>query len=225
VYNEQRSLREAKTMSNDRTIPQERLALLAFILVSLMQLLLSPAVRAAMPQERVHEILEAVSTVLQDPQLQGVDKADERKQRVQRIIVDAFDFEEMARLALGAWWDRLTPPQQTEFVDLFGQLFERSYNRLVLRILPERDTTYSREAIERDHASVQTILIRKKTHEQLPVEYRLIEKGGRWAVFDVVVDGVSLTLNYRAQFDKIIRSSSYGTLVEKIKAKLAQEPS
>jgi ABC-type transporter MlaC component len=40
-----------------------------------------------------------------------------------------------------------------------------------------------------------------------------------------VVDGVSLTLNYRAQFDKIIRSSSYGTLVEKIKAKLAQEPS
>jgi phospholipid transport system substrate-binding protein len=81
----------------------------------------------------------------------------------------------------------------------------------------------AREFIERDHASVQTTLVRRKTNEQLPVEYRLIEKGGRWAVFDVVVDGVSLTLNYRAQFDKIIRSSSYDMLVEKIKAKLEQE--
>ncbi len=212
-------------MSKDQKMSQKRIALLAFIMAILMPLLLSPAVIAAMPQERVHEILDAVSTVLQDPHLQGSDRAEERKQRVQQVIFDTFDFEEMARLALGASWDRLTSPQQTEFVGLFGQLFERSYNRLVLRILPERDTIYNREVIERDHASVQTILIRKKTHEQLPVEYRLIEKGERWAVFDVVVDGVSLTLNYRAQFDKIIRSASYGTLVEKIKAKLAQEPS
>jgi phospholipid transport system substrate-binding protein len=182
-------------MSNDRTIPQKKIALSVFILAILMQLLLSPAVIAAMPQERVHEILDAVSTVVQDPQLQGRDRAEERTQRVQQVIFDAFDFEDMARLALGASWNRLTPPQQAEFVGLFSQLFERSYNRLVLRILPDRDTTYSREVIERDHASVQTILIRKKTHEQLPVEYRLIEKGERWAVFDVVVDGVSLTLN------------------------------
>jgi phospholipid transport system substrate-binding protein len=212
-------------MSKDWQMSQVRRALLAFILALVMQLILSPAVRADMPQERVRELLDAVCTVMQDPQLQGMDKAEERKQRVQRIIVDAFDFEAMARLALGASWDRLTPPQQTEFVGLVGNLFERSYSRLVIRILPERDTNYSRESIERDQASVQTTLVRRKTNEQLPVEYRLIEKGGRWAVFDVVVDGVSLTLNYRAQFDKIIRSSSYGMLVEKIKAKLEQEHS
>jgi phospholipid transport system substrate-binding protein len=212
-------------MSKDRQMSQARMALLVFSLALLMQLILSPAASAAMAQERVREILEAVSAVIQDPQLQGVDRAAERTQRVQRIIVDAFDFEEMARLTLGASWDRLTLQQQTEFVGLVGNLFERSYSRLVIRILPERDTTYSRESIERDHASVQTTLVRQKTHEHLPVEYRLIEKGGRWAVFDVVVDGVSLTLNYRAQFDKIIRSSSYGMLVEKIKAKLEQEHS
>jgi phospholipid transport system substrate-binding protein len=42
-------------------------------------------------------------------------------------------------------------------------------------------------------------------------------------VYDVVVDGVSLALNYRSQFDKIIRSSSYDALVQKIKSKLAQD--
>jgi phospholipid transport system substrate-binding protein len=177
------------------------------------------------PQDRVREILAAVSAVMQDPQLQGSDHQMERKQRVRRIIVDAFDFTEMGRVALGAHWARLTAEQQTEFISLFGDLFERSYNRLVLRFLSERETMYGAVTHEQDRAMVQTTLVVRKTNEQLPVNYRLLDKGGQWAVFDVVVDGVSLTLNYRAQFDKIIRSSSYESLVQKIKARLEQEPS
>jgi hypothetical protein len=106
---------------------------------------------------------------------------------------------------------------------LLGNPFERSYNHLVLRFLPKRETTYGTKSIEQDRAVVQTTLIVHKTDEQLPVQYRLIKKGQRWAVYDVVVDGVSLALNYRSQFDKIIRSSSYDALVQKIKSKLAQD--
>lgn len=58
--------------------------------------------------------------------------------------------------------------------------------------------------------------------EQLAVDYRLIEKAQRWAVFEVVVDGVSIAGNYRAQFEKILRTSSYDTLVQQIKRKLEQ---
>ena len=47
----------------------------------------------------------------------------------------------------------------------------------------------------------------------------------RWAVFDVIVDGVSLALNYRAQFEQIIRNSSYDTLLQKIKSKVAEASS
>ena len=177
------------------------------------------------PQDRVREILAAVSAVMQDPQLQGSDHQMERKQRVRSIIVDAFDFAEMGRVALGAHWSRLTAEQQTEFISLFGDLFERSYNRLVLRFLSERETVYGAVSHEQDRATVQTTLVVRKTNEQLPVTYRLLDKGGQWAVFDVVVDGVSLALNYRAQFDKIIRSSSYDALIQKIKSRLEQESS
>lgn len=180
---------------------------------------------AAGPQERVGEILAAVSAVMHDPQLQGSDHQMERKQRIRKIIFDAFDFAEMSRVALGAHWARLTAEQQTEFTSLFGDLFERSYNRLVLRFLPERETVYGAVSREQDRATVQTTLVVRRTNEQLPVNYRLLEKGGQWAIFDVVVDGVSLTLNYRAQFDKIIRSSSYESLIQKIKDRLEQEPS
>src|SRR6266511_4833179 len=200
---------------------------LVWIIAGLMSLsigLARPAL-AAEPQERVDGILAAVSAVMHDPHLQGLDHQMERKQRVRRIIIDAFDFAEMGRVALGAHGARLTAEQQTEFISLFGELFERSYNRLVLRFLSERETMYGAVSHEQDRAMVQTTLVVRRTNEQLPVNYRLLEKDGTWAIFDVVVDEVSLTLNYRAHFDKIIRSSSYDSLVQKIKSRLEQEPS
>jgi phospholipid transport system substrate-binding protein len=71
----------------------------------------------------MREILNAVAAVLKDPSLRGPDKQAERQQRVRQIILDTFDFEEMAKLALGPSWERLTPQQRTEFVSLFGNLF------------------------------------------------------------------------------------------------------
>jgi phospholipid transport system substrate-binding protein len=198
---------------------------LVWMLAVFIPMSLSPPALAAAPQARVREILAAVAAVFNDPQLQGAAQAAERKRRVRQIIFDALEFEEMARIALGPHWARLTPEQRAEFVRLFGDLFERSYNRLVLRFLPERDTVYGTESIEQERAMVQTTLLARKTFEQLPVDYRLIVKGQRWAVFDVVVDGVSLAHNYRAQFDSIIRNSSYETLLRRMKGKLEQDGS
>jgi phospholipid transport system substrate-binding protein len=180
-----------------------------------------PALGAG-PQERVRATLEAVSSVLGTPTLQGADKDQERKQRVRQIIFEAFDFQEMARESLGAYWGKLTPPQRDEFTALFGNLFERSYNRLVLRFLGERSTVYGAESIQQDRATVATTLVSKRD-AKLPVDYQLVRHGEQWAIYDVVIDGVSLAMNYRAQFTKILNTSSYEALVQRIKTKLEEE--
>ena len=195
---------------------------LAIPVAVLLLLSFARPVLAAEPQERMQEILNAVAAVLKDPSLRGQDKQAERQQRVRQIILDTFDFEEMSKLALGPNWDRLTPQQRTEFVSLFGNLFERSYNNLVLRFLSERQSTYGRESITQDRAVVQTKHVDQTTNGQLPIEYRLIHQDQRWAVYDVIVDGVSLALNYQAQFDQIIRSASYDTLLQRIKRKVEE---
>ena len=82
-----------------------------------------------------------------------------------------------------------------------------------------------RESITQDRAVVQTTLVDQTTSGQLSIEYRLIHKDQRWAMFDVIVDGVSLALNYRAQFAQIIQSASYDTLLQRIKGKVAEEAS
>jgi ABC-type transporter MlaC component len=177
-------------------------------------------VRAAEPQERRREILHAVAAVLKDPTLQGPGKPAERQPRVRQIILDTFDFEEMAKLALGPSGDRWTPQQRTEFGRLFGHLCERSYHSLERHFLAERPSTSGRESITQDRAVVQTPLVDQTTSGQLPIEYRLMHQDQRWAVYDGIVDGVSLALNYPAPFAQSIQSASYDTLRQRIKRKV-----
>jgi len=196
--------------------------LLSLMMAILIPLHLPQSAKAAEPLEQVKKILNAVSAILSDPGLQGPEKESERKQKVRRVIYEAFDFEEMAKESLGTHWSKLTPQQRKEFVELFGDLFERSYNRLVLKFLPERETVYGTETVEKGRALVKTTLVSKK-NEQLPVDYRLISNGSTWEFFDVVVDEVSLATNYRTKFNKIIRTSSYESLVRKMKLKQEEE--
>jgi phospholipid transport system substrate-binding protein len=42
-------------------------------------------------------------------------------------------------------------------------------------------------------------------------------KDGRWCAYDIIIDGVSLVSNYRSQFQKIMRDSSYEELVKKLR--------
>ena len=76
---------------------------------------------------------------------------------------------------------------------------------------------YLSERTENDYAEVRTKVLNGKL--EIPLDYRLLNKGGDWRVYDVVVDGVSLVNNYRGQFSKILRSSNYADLVDQLRKK------
>jgi MlaC protein/MMPL family len=118
-----RSLRENETMSQGLKTSVRWIQQLAIPVAVLLLLSFARPVLAAEPQERMRETPNAVAAILKDPSLRSPNKPAERQQRVRQIILDTFDFEEMAKLALGPSWERLTPQQRTEFVSLFGNLF------------------------------------------------------------------------------------------------------
>ena len=170
------------------------------------------------PRERIRGIMAAAQVVFRDPELQGADRAPQRRERVRSIIADAFDFPSMARESLGPQWNKLTPSQQEDFVQLFGELFKVSYSNLVLKFLGERESVFGEEVVQSDRALVRTTL-RDRQGDDLPVDYKLVEDAGYWRVHDVIVDGVSLAGNYRGQFSRVIETSSYAALRERIEAK------
>lgn len=177
---------------------------------------------AGRPVDRVRDTLEAALNILNDPALQGPAHEAVRRERVRELIADRFNYAEMAERSLNFHWDKLTPQQRQEFVALFGELFERSYTRMVLQSLPDQRITYAGESENGTRSVVSTILVDTRG-DRLPVDYRLESRQGRWEMLDVVIDGVSIVANYQSQFNRIIQTSSFDSLVMKMRVKQQEE--
>ncbi|HEX2436834.1 MAG TPA: ABC transporter substrate-binding protein [Methylomirabilota bacterium] len=189
----------------------------ALLLVLVLGVIAAPPVAAGAPTDQLKTQIDRVLKALEDPDLKKEGRAKDRRTAVRKIANDIFDFGETARRSLGPHWQARTPAERDEFVQLFSDLLERSYISKV-ELYGGEKIQYLGDSIESDQAKVQTKLLTKSGSE-IPIEYRMHNKGGRWLVYDVIIEGVSLVANYRTQFNKIIRTSSYQELVKKMKAK------
>jgi phospholipid transport system substrate-binding protein len=180
---------------------------------------------AGEPTDLVRQTTDQVLKILEDPQFQAPNRQAERQERLHKIAEQVFDWQEMARRALAVHWRERTPQEQQEFVRLFRELVEGIYiNRLESAIQEKREIQYVGEQVEGSRATVKTNVLTRR-NQQVPIEYRLSKVDGRWLIYDVFVEGISLVNNYRSQFNRIITSSSYNELVQKMKNKQVDEPS
>jgi phospholipid transport system substrate-binding protein len=178
---------------------------------------------AGEPTDVIRQTTDQVLRILEDPGLQGPAKQAERQARLHQIAEQAFDWEAMAQRALAVHWRGRSPQEQREFTGLFRDLVERTYmNRLETATQEKQDIQYVGEQIEGSRAAVKTIVLTKR-NQQVPLEYRLQKSDGRWKIYDVLVEGISLVNNYRSQFNQIISSSSYEALVQKMKSRDGSE--
>jgi phospholipid transport system substrate-binding protein len=162
--------------------------------------LVAPAsVWAGPPTEQIRAHADAIIRVLEDPALKTGARRAERRAALQRIANGIFDFTEMARRSLGHHWWSLTPAQRQEFVALMPDLLARVSR--VERYGGER-IAYLGDAIEGDAAVVRTRLATKRG-ATIPIDFRMLRRGDRWMAYDIVIEGISLVANYRAQLDKM----------------------
>jgi phospholipid transport system substrate-binding protein len=178
---------------------------------------------AGEPTDLVRQITDQVLKILEDPQFQDPNRQAERQERLHKIAAQVFDWQEMARRALARHWRERTPQEQQEFVTLFRDLVESTYiNRLESSIQEKREIQYVGEQVDGSRATVKTTVVTRR-NQQVPIEYRLHKANGRWLIYDVLVEGISLVNNYRSQFNRIITSSSYNDLVQKMKNRQGDE--
>jgi phospholipid transport system substrate-binding protein len=173
--------------------------------------------RAGVPLEQLRSQIDRVLKIMEDPHLKKDGQAKERRAAVRRVADDIFDFQETARRSLARHWQPLKPGDQAEFVRLFADLLERSYISRI-ELYGGEKIAYLGDALDGDLATVRTRIVTKSGTE-IPVDYRMLKRGERWLVYDVIIEGVSLVANYRTQFNKIIQTSSYAELVKRMKVK------
>lgn len=174
------------------------------------------AVERAGPLDLVRASVSQVLAIVQAPSPAGTD-GGQRRSDIRRVARGLFDFNEMARLTLAAHWKDRSAREQDEFVRLFTDLLERSYLTTIENYAGET-IVFVGESVSDPYAQVRSRITTQRRVE-ISIDYRLRKKDARWAVYDVVLDGVSLVSNYRSQFNTIIRTSSFADLVTKLRSK------
>lgn len=151
------------------------------------------------------------------------DKAEKnalKRGRVWDIANRMFDFRELSRRTLGKNWAQLTAQQQDEFTDLFSTHLGNVYMDRILAYTDEK-VVFDRERKKRNRALVYSRVITNAA--EIPINYSMIEKGGAWRVYDVVIEGVSLVSNYRSQFTEILQKEGPDHLIGVLRKKVDEK--
>ena len=212
---------------NHYSSTKKPMASTAAIIFSILSLSLASLAQAALPpMDQIKDI---------DQRLKGYHKGEtltpeqEKQNRTikNQVLKKDFDLREMCRLALGKQWNSLNADQRNQFVELFTQLL---LNNAVLH--SEKHTGQEKieyiqvEDIEdfKGRKKVDTLVKVPTEAVDFDVSYAMVydQKLGRWRIYDLIIDEESLMLNYRDQFQMIIREHSYNYLVEKMQKKLAE---
>jgi len=196
---------------------------LILITAAVAMLAMPGQVLAGPATDQVKETVDQVLKILTDPTLKSERKAKERRAQLRRTVLERFDFSEMSKRSMGQYWKERTPDERNQFVGLFTDLLERAYVDRVEGYTGEQ-ILYLGETADGNYSEVRTKIVTKRNQE-IPIAYRLqkADSNSKWEVYDIVVEGVSLVNNYRTQFSKIIRTSSYQDLVKKMQAKVQGE--
>jgi phospholipid transport system substrate-binding protein len=168
------------------------------------------------PTDQLRTSMDQLIKVLDDPALKSESKQAAWHPAIRTEPAVVFDFVETAKRALGRHWQGLSAQDRQEFTTRFTGLIERAYISKIERYSGET-IAFTGEAVDSGLATVRTRFVTKQGSE-IPIDYRMHQKGDRWFVYDVLIQGVSLVSNSRALFDKFIPISSDAELVRKLKA-------
>jgi phospholipid transport system substrate-binding protein len=165
--------------------------------------------------DNVKKTVDEVVRIVSDKEMKKNDH--NRRQALKRSISTIFDYNEMAKRSLGKHWNQRSAAEKKQFAELFASLLENSYASKIESYNNEK-IVYLKETIDGEYAEVKSKVVTVK-RDEFTLDYRMINQNGKWMVYDVVIEGVSLVSNYRTQFNKIITSKGYPELVKKLQTK------
>lgn len=181
-----------------------------------------PASAGDSPLNAIQTTMQKIIVILQDPAYQDPEQREERIRRVRDLALPQFDSREIAKRTLGIHWRDRTEEQREEFIDLVIDLVEKTYSSTLDNYREDTEFFFDREYIDGTYAEVDSRVTAPSLNKTFSLNYRLHLVKGRWLIYDVVIENVSMVRNYRTQFNRIINKSSYESLVQSIRSKLEQ---
>jgi len=176
---------------------------------------------AATPLDIVKANANSVLEVLRDPKLKGEAGKKIKEQRIEAAADKLFDWVELSKRTLGLNWNKLSPDQRKEFVELYRLVLKDAYIDKITAYTNEQVNFTKEVPLSDTTTEVQSVVSSKGV--ETPIYYRVIKKDNDWKVYDVVIEGVSLISNYRTQFREILGNNPPEKLIETLRKKTGKK--
>ena len=171
------------------------------------------------PEQLVQKITsEVLESIKSDKQLAAGDK-QKAVQLAEEKVLPYIDFEEATRLAVGRAWAKATPEQKKKLVSEFRNMLVRTYSNAIgeyqgqtLKVLPSRGKQDPQDT------TVRTQFVRAGA-PPLPIDFQMRKADSTWKVYDIAVEGVSLVLTYRSEFDAVVKQDGIDGLLKRLAQK------
>ncbi|HVJ12114.1 MAG TPA: ABC transporter substrate-binding protein [Burkholderiales bacterium] len=172
------------------------------------------------PEALVKKITaEVMDAIKSDKQLAAGDKQKALKLAEEKILPHV-DFDEATRLAVGRAWKEATPEQKKKLVQEFRNMLVRTYSNAIsayegqqMKVMPVRMKPADTEA------TVHNQFVRPGAPKPVLVDYSMRKTEQGWKIYDIVVEGVSLVLTYRSEFDAIAKQDGIDGLIKRLAQK------
>ncbi len=193
-----------------------------FFLTFLLLFLFQASTWAEQPINELKAPVEKIMTLLKASKSQSKEKQEAIRIKVMLIIRDTFDFHEISRSTIAGHWKDFSAKQKDEFADIFAEFLGSSYYGKIKDSYTDEDIIYDSEEIVSDNKALVKTRIPRETGD-IPIYYRMMLKNGKWKVYDVIIEKISLVKNYRTQFRSILRKESPEQLIERLKKKIENQ--
>ncbi|MGQ0546623.1 MAG: MlaC/ttg2D family ABC transporter substrate-binding protein [Betaproteobacteria bacterium] len=171
------------------------------------------------PEQLVQKVTdEVLAAIKSDKQLAAGDRQKAVKLAEEKVL-PYIDFEEATRLAVGRAWSQASPEQKKKLVAEFRSMLVRTYSNALtgyegqtLKVLPSRGKQDPQDT------TVRTQYLRQGA-PPLPIDFQMRRTGAGWKVYDITVEGVSLVLTYRSEFDAVMKQEGVDGLIKRLAQK------
>ena len=177
------------------------------------------------PEELVRKVTEDVlAAIKSDKALQAGDRQKALALAEQKVLPH-IDFAEATRLAVGRAWSTANSDQQRKLVAEFRAMLVRIYSNSIdayrgqtLRVQPLKITPGATDVTVRNQYL-------RPGQPPVSVDYAMRKTPEGWKIYDITVEGMSLVLTYRSEFEQVTRQSGVEGLLKRLAEKNTPPPS
>ncbi|MBL0929509.1 MAG: ABC transporter substrate-binding protein [Alphaproteobacteria bacterium] len=151
--------------------------------------------------------------------------AGERTKRFRALFTESFDVPKIGRFALGNAWRTANAADREAYLSAFEDFIVASYATRFADYGGETIRVVNSRSLEDGEAAVGTHFVRTQG-EPIRVDWRLAPDGQNWKIIDVVIEGVSMAITQRDDFNATVQRNGgrVGPLIEMLRDKVKAPP-